>query len=197
MARLLYQGHGSYRIVSDGGTVVYVDPFAGEGYDLPADLVLVSHEHRDHNRVGLVALKDGGRIWRSADLLQGGVYGSFTYGDFAVQATPAYNGHHDRDKCVGFLIAVDGLKIYAAGDTSKTDYMADTLAKESLDYAILPADGIFNMGVKEASACAALIGARHTIPVHMKPGGLFSRRKADAFQAPAKLVLEPGEEIRL
>ena len=39
MTELLYQGHGSYRLVSDQGVTVYVDPFAGEGYDLPADLV--------------------------------------------------------------------------------------------------------------------------------------------------------------
>ena len=49
MADFLYQGHGSFRLVSDAGCVIYIDPFAGEGYDLPADLVLVSHEHGDHN----------------------------------------------------------------------------------------------------------------------------------------------------
>ena len=31
MAKLLYQGHGSMRLISEGGTVVYIDPFAGEG----------------------------------------------------------------------------------------------------------------------------------------------------------------------
>ena len=40
MAKLLYQGHGSFRLVSEKGTVVYVDPYVGEGYDLEADLVL-------------------------------------------------------------------------------------------------------------------------------------------------------------
>ena len=38
MAELLYQGHGSYRIVSNEGVVIYVDPYAGEGYDMPADI---------------------------------------------------------------------------------------------------------------------------------------------------------------
>ena len=45
MAKLLYQGHGSFRLVSEKGTVVYVDPYVGEGYDTEADLVLVTHEH--------------------------------------------------------------------------------------------------------------------------------------------------------
>ena len=31
MAKLLYQGHGSYRITADDGRVLYVDPYAGEG----------------------------------------------------------------------------------------------------------------------------------------------------------------------
>ena len=51
MATMLYQGHGSYRFALDDGTVVYVDPFAGKGYDLPADLILVTHEHFDHTKV--------------------------------------------------------------------------------------------------------------------------------------------------
>lgn len=60
MARLLFQGHGSFRIVTDGDVVIYVDPFAGNGYDLPADIILVTHQHGDHNRVDLVA-KEGVR----------------------------------------------------------------------------------------------------------------------------------------
>lgn len=48
MINLLYQGHASFRLRYDNN-VIYIDPFAGEGYDLPADLVLITHEHRDHN----------------------------------------------------------------------------------------------------------------------------------------------------
>ena len=45
MAKLLYQGHGSYRITTDDGRVLYVDPYAGEGYDKPADIVLITHDN--------------------------------------------------------------------------------------------------------------------------------------------------------
>ena len=38
-ARLLYQGQGSIRIVTPEGKVIYIDPYAGTGYDLPADLI--------------------------------------------------------------------------------------------------------------------------------------------------------------
>ena len=42
MAEILYQGHGSFRLTTSEGSVIYIDPYAGEGYDRPADLVLVS-----------------------------------------------------------------------------------------------------------------------------------------------------------
>ncbi|MBQ9959178.1 MAG: MBL fold metallo-hydrolase, partial [Oscillospiraceae bacterium] len=54
MAKLYYQGHGSFRLESDGGKVIYLDPYAGDGYDLPADLILVTHAHEDHNCVHLI-----------------------------------------------------------------------------------------------------------------------------------------------
>lgn len=72
MAELLYQGHGSYRIVSNEGVVIYVDPYAGEGYEMPADIVIVTHEHSDHNQVDLVTLKDDGVILRHGDLFVDG-----------------------------------------------------------------------------------------------------------------------------
>ena len=51
MAELLYQGHGSLRLTTAAGTVVYIDPFMGDGYDVPADLVLVTHQHYDHRSI--------------------------------------------------------------------------------------------------------------------------------------------------
>ena len=48
--------------MSNEGVVIYVDPYAGEGYDMPADFVIVTHEHSDHNQVDLVTLKDDGVI---------------------------------------------------------------------------------------------------------------------------------------
>lgn len=197
MAKLLYQGHASLRITTKGGTVIYIDPYRGEGYDVPADLVLVSHEHFDHNQVQLVRLKKDGKLYRSSDLLIGGRYRSFVFRDVAVEATPAYNKCHPRNQCVGFLLSLDGRKIYAAGDTSRTDYMSARLAHEAVDYALLPTDGVYNMDARGASECAAVIGAKHSIPIHMKVGALFDEAVADAFHADGKMVLKPGMEIEL
>ena len=33
---LLYQGRGSLRVVTNEGKVIYIDPYAGDGYDFPA-----------------------------------------------------------------------------------------------------------------------------------------------------------------
>ena len=196
MAKLLYQGHGSFRLESAAGTVVYIDPFAGEGYDLPADGILVSHEHHDHNAVELVTLKEGGRIWRAADLLHAGRYDQCEVGELVAAAVPAYNKNHDRDACVGFMVGADGKVLYFAGDTSTTDSMP-AMRLDGIDYAFLPCDGIYNMDVKEASACAETIHAKHSTPVHMAPGALFDEKIAAAFEGPGKLVLRPGEEIDL
>nr|WP_320024318.1 MBL fold metallo-hydrolase [uncultured Acetobacterium sp.] len=197
MGKLFYQGHGSYRIVSDKGIVIYVDPFAGAGYDLPADIVLITHEHPDHNNLALLHQNDNCTILRPETILINGVYGNVTIDEIALQAVPAYNSGHDKNKCVGYLIEADGIKIYASGDTSTTDYMQDVLSKEKIDYALLPIDGFYNMDPAEASACAAIIGAAHTIPIHMKPGALFDRKIAETFVAEGRLILEPNEEIEL
>lgn len=197
MGKLFYHGHGSYRIISEQGTVIYVDPFAGTGYDLPADIVLITHEHPDHNNLTLLHPKESCVVIRPETILINGVYGNETINDVTIQAVPAYNSGHDKNKCVGYLITLDGLKIYASGDTSTTDYMKDTLSNEAIDYALLPIDGFYNMGPDEASACAAVIGAVHTIPIHMKPGALFDRKMAEAFVAEGRLILEPNQEITL
>ena len=52
MAKLLYMGRNSFRIIGAKGTVIYVDPFAGDDYDIPADLILVTHQ--DQLRNGLI-----------------------------------------------------------------------------------------------------------------------------------------------
>jgi hypothetical protein len=66
-----------------------------------------------------------------------------------------------------------------------------------LDYAILCGDGVYNMDLDEAAECAKLIGAKHNIIIHVKPKALFDRERAGKWDAPNKLIIEPGEEIEL
>ena len=177
MPKLLYQGHGSYRLTADDGRVIYVDPFAGGGYEAPADIILVTHQHGDHNQVGICAKKPDCRVVTEAEALAGGAHGSFDFGGILISAVEAKNKNHDPMQCVGYIIAMGGVKIYASGDTSMTEQMG-TFAEMGLDYALLPGDGVYNMDAAEAAECARVIGARHNIIIHMKPGALFDRDKA-------------------
>ena len=199
MARLLYQGHGSYRIVSEEGMVIYVDPFAGEGYDLEADLILITHEHFDHTKTELVTLKKDGQVLRAKDFLGTDGHKSVDVKGVHIQAVPAYNENHPIDECVGYVITVDGKKIYGAGDTSETGYMTSHLSKMELDFALLPMDGKYNMDCGEASKCASIIGAKHTIPVHMVPDAieLFDLERAYQLKCKGRLVVSAGKEINL
>lgn len=196
MPKLLYQGHASLRITSDKGVVIYIDPYAGTGYDVLADIILVTHQHEDHNQTHLVARKPKCRIITEQEALADGRYNTFRIRNVNIRAMPATNERHDPRECVGYLITVDGVKIYVAGDTSETDAM-DELIWEKLDYALLPTDGVTNMNTVHATICAALIGARYSIPIHMKHGALFDMEIARRFDVPSRLIVQPGEEIEL
>ncbi|MDO4850577.1 MAG: MBL fold metallo-hydrolase [Actinomycetota bacterium] len=197
MPRLLYQGHASFRIQTDRGAIAYIDPFAGEGYTYPADLVIVTHEHPDHNVVSLVTMKEGGRILRVDDLFKKGAYQTYEVARMAIMAVPATNEHHPVTEGVGILLDVDGIMLYFAGDTSYTNFMGKGLFGIDIDYAFLPIDGVHNMGPEEATFCADMIQPRWAVPIHMKPGQLFDREMAERFDYDNRLILEPGEEIGL
>jgi L-ascorbate metabolism protein UlaG (beta-lactamase superfamily) len=196
MAELYYQGHGSYRMTADDGRVIYVDPYAGGGYELPADFILVTHGHHDHNKIELVTQKPGCRMITYMEALAGGKHNVFECDGIYIEAVEARNVLHSPKKCVGYILTLDGLKIYCSGDTSRTKQM-ETFAARKLDYALFPCDGRANMGLKEAAECARVIGAKNNIPIHLKPGSLFDRERADKWDAPHKLIVEPGQAIAL
>ena len=197
--KLLYQGHGSLRIVTGEGKVIYIDPYAGEGYDLSADLILVSHGHQDHNRVDLIKNRsEDCRIIYNTEALVNGEYKTFDLGYATVEAVQAGNNrNHDINVCVGWLITLSGgVSVYATGDTSTTDQMAE-LAERDIHYAFFVCDGKYNMGLDEAIDCAKKVRARHSIPYHMAPGALFDRERAELFDVPGRLIIPAGEEITL
>ncbi|SDB68604.1 rhodanese-like domain-containing protein [Butyrivibrio sp. INlla16] len=201
-AKLLYQGHASMRITTTEGKVIYVDPFAGEGYDVPADLILMTHGHYDHTQTDTITTKnpDCETIsWEEA--LSGGQHQSFDLGYVKVEAVEAgYNKNHDTKQCVGFILTFsNGVTLYLSGDTSTTPQMQE-LAQRNLDYAFFCCDGVYNMDVQEAIECAKTVGAKHNIPYHMIPAdktNCFDQAVAESFDVPGRIILKPGEELVL
>lgn len=199
--RLLYQGRASIRIVTKEGKVIYIDPFAGEGYDIPADLILVTHEHFDHNKISLVEKRNAEcRIIRSGDAVHDGIHEQFELGYAKVLAVEAGNNpNHSVDECVGYVIVLEsGVSIYISGDTSTTKDM-DRIAKMKIDYAFYCCDGEYNMDMDEAVDVARKIGAKHSIPYHVTGDitNTLDRTRAERFCVEGRMILEYGQEIEL
>lgn len=199
-AKLLYMGHASIRIQTPEGKVIYIDPYAGEGYEPAADLILVTHGHSDHSAVEKVANRNSGcQVITWAEALEGGEHRTFDLDYVKVEAVEAgYNKNHDVSKCVGYILTLsDGVKVYVTGDTSTTKQMPQ-LAERKIDYAFYCCDGVYNMDTAEAARCAKTVGAKHNIPYHMIPNnGKYDRKAAESFDAPNRLIMEEGEEIEL
>jgi L-ascorbate metabolism protein UlaG (beta-lactamase superfamily) len=172
-AGIHWLGHDSFRV--DGSRTVYFDPFKIAAGPL-ADLILVSHEHYDHcspddiDRIRgpqtvIVTEKDAARkLVGDVRILKAGE--SLAVGTLRVEALPAYNidkRFHTRDKgWLGFVVEMDGRRIYHAGDT---DFIPE-MAGLRVDVALLPVSGTYVMTASEAAQAALAIRPGVAIPMH-------------------------------
>ena len=141
--KLLYQGHGSLRITTAEGKVIYVDPYAGKGYEPAADLILITHGHSDHTDTDKIKRRNPGcRVITWKEALAGGKHNVFHLGFVTVEAVEAgYNRNHNVKECVGYVLTLpSGVCVYATGDTSETKQMPK-LAEKNIDYALFSCDG--------------------------------------------------------
>ncbi len=196
MPKLFYQGHASSRITTDEGKNIFIDPYAGEGYKTPADLVLITHEHYDHNAIHLINMGPRTVVIRASDALVDGVYHEFDVCGVHIKAVPAHNSHHNKSECVGYVLTVNGVKIYHAGDTDFIPEMND-LVKENIDYALLPIDGFYTMSPLEASKAAIAMKVKHMIPIHMHPGMDFDMQQCMKVNAPMAMLVRVNDLIDL
>lgn len=193
---LTYLGHASTKITTSKGTIIYIDPYYYKGdYSSPADIILITHDHSDHNNDSLCTKSDDSQLITAKTALVDNVYQTFTIDDVTIEAVPAGgNNNHPIGYGVGYILTFDDLTLYQAGDTSYITEM-DALADRNLDYALFPIDGQYNMDAIEATKVAGIVGAKNSIPIHEFDSN--GSHKADDFTPANALKLDYGETIKL
>lgn len=196
-AKLTFIGHAAIKLTASDGRVILIDPNVSSSteYADPVDFILVTHGHEDHKPYYKVKLKeDGVKItWNEA--LVDGAYQRWEYDGIVIEAVPAGgNENHPIGSGVGYLVTVDGICVYHAGDSSNVEEL-HVLADKQIDYALYPIDGKYNMDAVEATELANIIGAKHNIPIHMynDPG----EDKSVNFTPEGRLVIPETESIML
>jgi L-ascorbate metabolism protein UlaG (beta-lactamase superfamily) len=179
--------HASF-VMTVPGLVIYNDPVGGAGlYQAhPApDLILITHEHGDHYDAETLSAIAGERtrlitnpavFGKLPEALKGkataiGNGESTDAGSIGIEAIPAYNTTEDRLKYHpqgrdnGYLLAIDGRRVYIAGDTEDIPEMR---ALTSIDIAFVPMNLPFTMDVDQASSAVSEFAPRFVYPYHYK-----------------------------
>lgn len=188
--KIHWLGHDTFRI--EGEVVIYTDPYQIKRKDT-ADIILITHEHFDHcspedarkliGKDTIVAApadcasKLGGRV-RTVK-----VGDSISVGGVKIDAVSAYNlnknFHPKKNGWVGYVITVQGVRIYLAGDTDRIPEMKNL---GTIDIALLPVSGTYVMTASEAAE-AALQDIKPSIAVPMHYGSIVgSMKDAEEFK---------------
>ncbi len=171
-----YLGWSFFLVTTADGVRVAMDPYGNIGYPFPtveADVVTVSHEHGDHNNVGLV--KGSPRVFRG--LATGAADWNRFYERFGSTLVYSVAAFHDdvqgtspRGLNVLFVIVTDGLRIAHLGDIGQPALTDGQLrALGTIDVLMIPVgDGPFTVTIPQASALVAQIRPKVVIPMHYK-----------------------------
>jgi L-ascorbate metabolism protein UlaG (beta-lactamase superfamily) len=176
MVKIVWLRHAS--VLLEGSKRIYIDPWELKQSE-PADLVLITHDHYDH-----LSAADLKKVCTAqtvvvapeaalADLRgvpgqhQGVLPGQrLQAAGLELQTLASYNHkkkfHPQAAGNVGYLVELDGERIYHAGDTDRIPEMKDLRP----DVALLPCGGTYTMDAAEAAAAAEDLGARKVIPIH-------------------------------
>jgi L-ascorbate metabolism protein UlaG (beta-lactamase superfamily) len=188
--------HDTFKI--KGSRTIYTDPFRVTARD-EADIVLLSHEHFDHlSKEDLEKVVFPGTTIVASTLCREGLQGlkvketrfldpggRVSVGKIQISTVPAYNinkfkepgqaFHPLGEKRLGFIISMDGVRVYFAGDTDFIPEMHDI----AVDIAMLPVSGTYVMTAEEAAEAALAIHPKVAIPMHY---GAIVGSDADALK---------------
>lgn len=165
---LLFIGHASVKLRTSEGKVIYIDPYFPTEYCYkePADYILVTHGHTDHNKISLCTKKKDCVTITNREALVDGEYMIYDDGDVRIEAVPGGGrGSHTPAFNVGYIVTFDGISVYHSADC---DFTQDkySLKDKDIDYALYTVNGTYTMGPEEATEMANYIGARVNIPIH-------------------------------
>lgn len=161
---------------------IYIDPFRiNEEYN-DADIIFITHDHYDHyseNDINKVRNKNT-IIVAPESLLNNLIRMGFdkdsiitvepneeeTVQEIRFETVPAYNiskkFHPKENNWVGYIIEIDEIKYYIAGDTDITDENR----KVKCDVAFVPVGGTYTMDYKEAASLINEIKPKIAVPIH-------------------------------
>lgn len=172
MIKVKWLGWANFLVKADGKTIVF-DPFFRS--DEKADLILCSHAHPDHADKEIIEglKKEGTVIIGNKEVAQNipgveaiAVGESKEVQGIKIEAVPAYNleiPNHQNGKDTGFIVTVEGKRIYHAADTDFIEEMKDI---KDIDLALLPVGGTYTMDVKQAIDSVKTIQPKVVVPMH-------------------------------
>ena len=215
---LVWLGHSGFKLKSKEGIICYIDPFKifeNEERADKADFILITHSHYDHCSVEDIKkiVKEGTIIVCTPDCLSKfrhidykveiktvmpGDRLEFKEGEVKIWAVMAYNTNknfHTREEdWVGFIIQLEDVSVYHAGDTDLIQEMKQIKAT-GIDIALLPIGGTYTMNAGEAAKAASLIKPGLAIPMHYASiEGIGGKNEADLF---LKYCSIEGVDVRI
>ena len=176
--------HACIRIQYDGKEI-QIDPVSKLGNRtinyaaMPkADYIFVTHEHADHydaaalksliaDKTLLVLNKRCADMYGTGKVMKNGDRSQLA--DMSVEAVPAYNStasreqFHPKGRDNGYILTIDGLRIYIAGDTEDIAEMAEI---KDIDIAFLPCNQPFTMTPEQLVRAAKVIKPKVLFPYH-------------------------------
>ena len=172
--------HSSIRLNTE--KIIYIDPFKIEESYNDADLIFITHEHYDHySEDDIDKVKKQGTVFVVPEtlltkLLVKGYNKNYIVTvqpnrqymvqGIKVKTIPAYNinkkFHPKANEWVGYVIEINGIKYYIAGDTDITEESK----KVKCDIAFIPVGGTYTTNYKEAAYLANEIKPQIAIPTH-------------------------------
>ena len=191
-----WYGQSAFRL-TDGATTVFIDPFddlgplaeRGMRWDYPAiegvraDLLLVTHEHLDHNGVGAIA-GDPPTLRSTAGRLESPI------GEvLAVASEHDEAAGTERGPNTLFAFTLGGRRVAHLGDLGQSDLREEQAqALGSVDLLFVPVGDGPTIGAEQAAAIAARLSARVVVPMHYRTERIDFLEPVDAFAALAQRV---------